>query len=299
MYYRKYFSGVVDTLMSTLNETYTPAVGMGGSTQLHYRSMVTTPILCNAIVEVLREIGLTEAVCSLNPSEPDTYGEIFPYGPGTQGFHVFSGNANLNNLHNMFKVTIGPDSDINALRSQTASSGLSVSFNMLKSTTGTDVPYQFYVIVKGDPTSFLQVLVSSYNTLDTETELIRFGKGKDCFGNSIVGYSQCGPGVNLFFFNLERKTYVNQITPVSVISDSAVVSGRAETSIKGCPADTVALIPWSYKPLLGVTLDNCYCVPTSLTTANADQAFLINGEEYWLLWNGGILARCTTKLPIS
>jgi hypothetical protein len=298
MYYRKYFSGVVATLISTLNETYTPTVGAGGSTQRQYRSMVTTPILCNAIMEVFQEIGLTDAACHLDPAEPDTYGEIFPYGTGTQGVHVYFGSATMSNLHSMCRVGIGPDADINTMGSASSSIGLNVNFNMLQTTTGTDVPYQFYVTVKGDPVSFLRVFVSSYNTLDTETELFSFGKGKDCFGNNIVCYSPQSVTTNLLFFDLDERTYVNQIAPTYNVSDSAVSHSQNETIVKGCPTDTIALIPWSYNPLLGVSLDNCYCVPMSLTTATSDQAFLINGEEYWLLKNGRILARCSTKLPV-
>ena len=41
--------------------------------------------------------------------------------------------------------------------SASSSIGLNVNFNMLQTTTGTDVPYQFYVTVKGDPVSFIKV----------------------------------------------------------------------------------------------------------------------------------------------
>lgn len=297
MYYRKYFSGTCN-LNGALGEAYTPLVGGGGSTQLYYRSLVTTPILCNAIVDVLREIGLTEAECCLDPTKPDTYGEIFPYGVDTQGIHVFFGNANTSNIHIMCHLAIGPDADINAMRSA-ASYGYASTYYIVKTATGTDVPYRFYVTVKGDPTSFLQVSITLYNDLDTEINLISFGKGKDCFGNDVVCYAIGNQTFHLYFLTLNGKTYVNQVTPVSSITDSSVNKDQNETIVKGCPADTIALIPWCYEPLLGVTLDNCYCVPTSLTTANTDQAFLIDGEEYWLLRNGKILARCPTKLPIS
>lgn len=296
MYYRKYFSGTCN-LAGTVNEIATPLVGGGGATQLCYRSLVTTPILCNAIVDVLREIGLKSAECCLDPTKPDIYGEIFPYGMGTQGIHVFFGNTTNNSLHTLCRVALGPDSDINVMRS-TASFYYALNLQITQNITGSDVPYRFYIVVKGDPTSFLQILISIYNGLDSETELISFGKGKDCFGNDVVCYATFGQTFNLYFLTLHGKTYVNQVTPVSNIVDSSVDKNQNLTIIKGCPADTIALIPWCYEPLLGVTLDNCYCVPTSLTTASQNQAFLIDGEEYWLLRNGRILARCPTKLPV-
>ncbi len=296
MYYRKYFSGTIDNLAVLTGNTVTSSTtGAGGMTTLYYRSLKTTPVLCRAIVEVLQEIGLTEAACRLEPGDPATYGEIFPYGADMQGMQVYFGYQSGSNCHYSARVTLCPDSNVNAAKNAADSWGVSLNIQIASATSGSNVPYRFYVTVKGDPVSFLQVAVSAYSAPEKEIGLFGFGKGKDCFGNDVVCYTGLSSNP-LYFFDARKKTYVNQLTPAAAAANSLVSNTAAEIVVKGCPEDAVALIPWIDVPLAGVTLDNCYCVPTSLTTATAEQAFLIGGEEYWLLRNGRILARCPTKL---
>ncbi len=298
MYYRKYFSGVVDTLAVTTGVTITSKPVGAGAGKTQYRSLKTTPILCNAIICVLQEIGLPTATCRLDAADPDTYGEIFPYGDNTQGIHIFFGNTASSTCHNTVMVMLCPDSSIKAATSSTDSGNTYINCQITSASTGTDVPYQFYITVKGDPNSLLEVMLSSYAAPDTEIELFSFGKGTDCFGTDVVCYSVIN-GTTLYFFDMRGKTYINRETPITNIAQSAHVHAYTDTIVKGCPPDTVALIPWIYEPLVGVTINNCYCVPTSLVGTNNDErAFLINGEEYWLFKLGRILARCSTKLPV-
>lgn len=297
MYYRKYFSGTIDTLAVTAGTGITAAAGGGGTTSLYYRSLKTTPVLCSAIVDVLKEIGLEDAACGLDPGVPAGYGEIFPYGADKQGIQVFyANNTNNTTVHGNVRVALCPDTDLNTLKVAANSYGGTVVCNITNSLSGNNVPYRFYITVKGDPKSFLQLFVGNYSAPENEAGLFGFGRGKDCYDNDIVCYAPLSQNSGLYFFDLNQKTYINQQTPVSTAANSFIGGTVNDFIVKGGAEDTIALIPWINIPLLGVTLDNCYCVPTSLTTATTDQAFLIDGQEYWLLRYGRVLAKCPTKL---
>lgn len=298
MYYRKYFSGIIDSLVTTTGTGVTVATGGGGGTALYYRSLKVTPVLCNAIVDVLQEIGLEDAACSLDPNSPEIYGEIFPYGPDKQGIHVYFGYNSANNTssHGTMRIALCPDADVTALRRTADSFGYQSNNSITSVLSGNNVPYRFYVIVKGDPKSFLQVFVGNYNNPENEMGIFGFGRGKDCFGNDVVCYAPFIGNYSGYFFDLVKKTFVNKLNPINTINNSMVSGSTTEVILKGCALDTIALIPWIDIPLQGVTLENCYCVPTSLTTATTDQAFIIEGQEYWLLRYGRILAKCPTKL---
>lgn len=297
MYYRKFFSGTIDTMAVGVGTGNTALTGGGGATTLYYRSLKTTPVLCNAIVDILKEIGLPDAACSLDPGVPAEYGEIFPYGRDRQGIQVFFANsANTTTIHSNARIVLCPDTDLNTLKVAANSYGGTVVCNITSSLSGNNVPYRFYITVKGDPNSFLQLFIGNYSTPGSETGIFGFGRGKDCYDNNIVCYAPLAQSSGLYFFDLDKKTYINQQTPVSVAANSFIGGTVNDFIVKEGAVDTIALIPWINIPMLGVTLDNCYCVPASLTTATADQAFLIDGEEYWLLRNGRILAKCLTKL---
>lgn len=299
MYFRKYFSGTVDSLPTTVGAGVTNSAAGGGTLGVGYRSVKITPILSSAIVEVLRMIGLGQAECSLDQANPATYGEIFPYGSEKQGIQVFFGYKYVTGAHNYINVGLYPDSSISAANVAANSVGFQSQLQITSATSGTDVAYRFYVTVKGDPASFVKVMVGNYSSPESEIEVFGFAKGKDCFGNTVVCYAPFGGSYAMYFFDLDKKTYINQATPVSAAESSSQASNSAIQKVKGCPPEKIALIPWIETLLLGVTLDNCYCVPTVLTTATTDQAFLIGGEEYWLMRNGKLLAKCPTRLQLS
>lgn len=299
MHFRKFFSGTIDSLPTAVGTGTTNGAAGGGGLGTGYRSLKTTPILCSAIVEVLRMIGLDQAECSLDPDNPATYGEIFPYGSEKQGIQFFFGYKYVNSAHSYINVGLYPDSSISAANVAANSAGVQSQLQITSATSGTDVAYRFYVTVKGDPKSFVKVMVGSYSSPESETDIFGFAKGKDCFGNTVVCYAPFGGAYAMYFFDLDKKTYVNQATPVTAADSSSQAANSVAQKVKGCPPEKIALIPWIETFLLGVTLDNCYCVPTALTAATTDQAFLIGGEEYWLMRNGKLLAKCPTRLQLS
>ena len=296
MYYRKYFSGTIDS-MAWAAAGATSSAGAGNTATLYFRSLKTTPVLCTAIVDVLKEIGLNQAACSLDQASPVTYGEIFPYGTDKQGIQVFFGHNTVNqaSLHISLRICLYPDSDVSAAKTTGNSYGSSMTNTITAGTTGTNIEYRFYVTIKGDPESFVMVFVGTYADPDAENLIFGFGKGRDCFGNETVCYAPLAYNNGLYFFDAVRKTYINKKEPVRIISNSQI--GYLEAAVvKGCPDDTIALIPWMESSLLGVTLDNCYHVPVSLTTETVDKSFLIEGMEYWLFRYGRLLAKCPTKM---
>lgn len=294
MYYRKFFSGVIEDMKVLTGSTITAYGGIGGASG--YRSTIMTPVLCRAVVDVLKEIGFAEACCGLESGSPVTYGEIFPYGADKQGIQVFFGYTGASSYtHTYIRVAVIPDSDTSKAGNSADVYGGQMGCQITSSSTGINVPYRFYVTVKGDPVSFLSVAVGTYAAPESEIIIFGFGRGEDCLGNPAVCYSPFAQN-SLYFLDLDKKVYINQTSPITAVSASSISYSANDLVVAGCPPDTVALIPWRYEQLLGVTLDNCYCVPKSLTTATTDQAFLIGGEEYWLLRFGRILAKCPTKL---
>ncbi len=249
MYYRKYFAGTIES-----NSVYKNIqnIATNRSTNYYYNQ---TDVLCAAIKSTLEEAGIA---CAYNPEA-----SILNIDGVSIQIYVFNQNGYIGYYAN--GITLYE----NSLNGANPFSGLN---------------YKFYVMLKGDVDSVLNIYVGKFSDPACELYGISVGKGTDLKDGEqihlVASYTNASGTSSL---------YVIKHDQIFADYKSAIIFGMQLTKIMQLNGnDTeITLVECVAQPGR-FKLNNCYFGSASL---NNNEFYSIGGEIYYKLSNN-ILAKC-------
>lgn len=245
MYYRKYFSGTVESAL--LTKTITT---FNSGNQNHYYVIAET--ICNAIKETLEDVGIS--------CQYDDQNSILTIDGVSVQMHC---STATNTYYYVNGLNLG------------YTSGSPFNGNI----------YKFYVTLKGDVKSIINILYGCYSDPANEINLgTVLGKGTDLKDGKEIRVICAGVNTTSNFFILKDneifKDYSNYLTFGQQITNIPQLNGNgSEITLVDCIAQVGRF-----------KLNNCYFGHAALTNK---EFYNIGGDIYYKLTNN-ILVKCSS-----
>lgn len=247
MYYRKYFAGTMESYT-----TYESILNIAVNRNFN-RYVYQTEVLCEAIKSTLEGAGIT---CTYNPET-----NIFNIGGLSVQIYVYNQNGNIGFYAN----------------------GMTIYENNSSAIPFSGLNYKFYVTLRGDVDSVLDICIGAFSDPKTEQYGISVGKGTDLKDGSQIYLM--GSLANAY----SAQFYIIKEDKIFADFQSLITFGGEITYVSSLGND-ITLIECIAQPGR-FKLNNCYFGNQSLSVL---EFFNIGGEIYYKR-SKNILVKCISR----